>query len=493
MTIEFKEGNAQRGSLFTKLLPEIRRQIFTELFGSSRVHVIFRGSSKVYKRDGHPKAPIPGWCHCVCRKTQATLPHAHSEETQKWCRLATNVLFTCKWAYQSGIGVLHSTNTFMFSGFQDFFMFDICVEHRSYIRAIDLYFSHRHISHLWGELIMVSTMSTEWWTFEIVRMRFIENSRASDVSWYTEESLNKLMKQLKLAMEALLGNLWNWGRCELFLPAEMETAVKMDRASDRNGWGKSHCDFNIKATNAYKGYGPDSGDEYYHKLREPLDQRESPLFAKLNYDIREMIYRELFGRFRLRIYTRVPAWIALRNGGWKHFIYARNPLMPDAAIRERRFLSAGVLFTCKKAYDEGVSILYGSNTFAFATSAKYYYFIRQCPERIFLLRSCEFHCKLCVPGPDLALDFDSFTSALEAFGRPRMKVSLQLRLHPASPSPTSIQNCAERIIKTLERFMSVQQVIGVIILPSGLKEVTRQLVEKHGSRISFAFMEKALE
>ncbi|KAG4282645.1 hypothetical protein FPRO06_09318 [Fusarium proliferatum] len=46
MGLEFEKGNAQRNSLFfTKLSPELRRQIFIYLFGESKVHIKFLQST----------------------------------------------------------------------------------------------------------------------------------------------------------------------------------------------------------------------------------------------------------------------------------------------------------------------------------------------------------------------------------------------------------------------------------------------------------------
>ncbi|KAH7143000.1 hypothetical protein DER46DRAFT_630602 [Fusarium sp. MPI-SDFR-AT-0072] len=57
MGLEFEKGNVQRDSLFfTKLSPELRRQIFIYLFGESKVHIKFLQSNEQLKREGHPKS-----------------------------------------------------------------------------------------------------------------------------------------------------------------------------------------------------------------------------------------------------------------------------------------------------------------------------------------------------------------------------------------------------------------------------------------------------
>ncbi|KAF5670312.1 hypothetical protein FDENT_11334 [Fusarium denticulatum] len=110
MGTEFEKGNAQENSsFFTKLPPELRRQIFIYLFGESIVHIKFHQSKDQFKREGRPKpSKVPGWCHCVCRKGKEACAHPHSEEDHKWCYLSANVMFTCKWAFQSGLHVLYA-------------------------------------------------------------------------------------------------------------------------------------------------------------------------------------------------------------------------------------------------------------------------------------------------------------------------------------------------------------------------------------------------
>ncbi|KAJ4269709.1 hypothetical protein NW762_001377 [Fusarium torreyae] len=224
MVTKFEQGNAQRGSLlFTKLPPEIRREIFIELFGSSRVHIIFRGSSKVYSRDGHPKAPTPGWCHCVCRKSKS-LPHAHNEKTHKWCRLATNILFTCKWAYQSGIGVLYSTNTLMFEGYEDISIFNTWIEGDLRFNSLDFYFHCRQPFEISQELYNLSMLWRKWKLSGTFRMRFTMDS--SILAQIQDPTADKsgLVKQLKLLLES--ANRYARDRLELFIPLAMESTVK---------------------------------------------------------------------------------------------------------------------------------------------------------------------------------------------------------------------------------------------------------------------------
>lgn len=98
--MNFAESDAQRGSpFFTKLPPEIRRQIFINLFGGSRVHVVFSNhKNKSFRREDQPKGPFPRFYHCVCRHQNDAPPHKLHEGNHKRRYLSTHILFTCKWA-----------------------------------------------------------------------------------------------------------------------------------------------------------------------------------------------------------------------------------------------------------------------------------------------------------------------------------------------------------------------------------------------------------
>ncbi|KAM0549123.1 hypothetical protein ACHAPJ_009578 [Fusarium lateritium] len=262
MVIEFEQGNAQRGSLFfTKLLPEIRRQIFIELFGASRVHVFFRDRSKVYKRDGNLSEPFPGWCHCICRKSKA-LPHAHDEKTHKWCYLATNILFTCTWAYQSGIGVLYHTNTLMFEGYEDFSMLNTWLEEDRHFDSLEFYFHYYALQHIWEGSYNLAVESTKWHLGDATRMRFtMDSSTLSQIQDTTDHKI-EFLSTLKFVLKKV--KRYPLHRLQLFIPLMMEATVNEDKVSDQERWKNTTCIFEDEEDEETHIRGeddPDSDDE----------------------------------------------------------------------------------------------------------------------------------------------------------------------------------------------------------------------------------------
>lgn len=99
-----KVDDQPKSPFFKKFPPEIRKAIYTELFGSRHVHVLFH-SSAYLKPDfsytterAPPRRKIPGWAHCVCQQGIKAPPHQHREKNHEWCYLSASIIFTCKHA-----------------------------------------------------------------------------------------------------------------------------------------------------------------------------------------------------------------------------------------------------------------------------------------------------------------------------------------------------------------------------------------------------------
>ncbi|UPL01717.1 hypothetical protein LCI18_012651 [Fusarium solani-melongenae] len=120
--VVFPKVDDQPNSPFFKKFPtEIRKMIYTELFGSHRVHVLFHSSEHLkpelsYTKEGAPpQRKIPGWAHCVCQQDIGTPPHQHSEEHHEWCYLSASIIFTCKSAFEEGVPILYGSNSLSFN------------------------------------------------------------------------------------------------------------------------------------------------------------------------------------------------------------------------------------------------------------------------------------------------------------------------------------------------------------------------------------------
>ncbi|KAF4971503.1 hypothetical protein FSARC_1663 [Fusarium sarcochroum] len=114
------------------------------------------------------------------------------------------------------------------------------------------------------------------------------------------------------------------------------------------------------------------------KFNTGLRQSESPLFAKVPSEIRRMIFLELFGNRQVHITLNQSKSndVSFRREGrplsgrkWAHCVCRRHP---DSDVHSHSeedhkwvFLSAGIAFTCKRAFEQGLKILYGTNTLIF--------------------------------------------------------------------------------------------------------------------------------
>ncbi|KAI8672320.1 hypothetical protein NCS56_00694600 [Fusarium sp. Ph1] len=116
-----KVGDQPKSPFFKKFPPEIRKMIYTELFGSRHVHVLFHSSVYLkpefsYTAEGAPpRRKIPGWAHCVCQQSIGALPHQHSEEHREWYYLSASITFTCKYAFEEGMPILYGSSSLSYS------------------------------------------------------------------------------------------------------------------------------------------------------------------------------------------------------------------------------------------------------------------------------------------------------------------------------------------------------------------------------------------
>ncbi|KAF5963632.1 hypothetical protein FBULB1_13260 [Fusarium bulbicola] len=263
---EFEKGNSQENSsLFGKLPPELRRQIFIYLFGESVVHIKFHQSKGQFKREGRPNpSKVPGWCHCVCRKGRGALAHRHSEKDHKWCYLSANVMFTCKWAFQSGLHVLYGTNHFMFDDLQDYTMFSSWVTTKQkYIKHLNIYLRHNHYDSYYVDFYRLTALIPRTSLKEDLEVRIdlqhlISNGNdgyfAFDVA---DEMLDRVKEFLYALDESSVSML------ELWLPGILEMFVEREKEREWYPWQKTVCLFEHEPEHNSEEEGPESDDENY--------------------------------------------------------------------------------------------------------------------------------------------------------------------------------------------------------------------------------------
>ncbi|UPL01486.1 hypothetical protein LCI18_012420 [Fusarium solani-melongenae] len=185
--VRFETGDEQKYSrFFTKLHPDVRREIFLHLFGSSHVHVMFTSSyemnNRKFWRHGRPPLTHVGWLHCVCKSGAKRLPHEHDEDIHKWRYLSTNILRTCRRAYEEGIALLYHTNTFLFEKSIDVINFNtLAIDHLCFIRSLELHITIDRPTSVRQEtdafrlaVSMLSDKST-WQYLKLVKLRVFDD------------------------------------------------------------------------------------------------------------------------------------------------------------------------------------------------------------------------------------------------------------------------------------------------------------------------------
>ncbi|SCO88456.1 uncharacterized protein FRV6_12583 [Fusarium oxysporum] len=267
MGLEFEKGNAQRGSLFfRKLSPELRRQIFIYLFGGSKVHIKFLQSNEQLKREGHPKSSrVPGWCHCVCRKGLKVPIHPHSEKDHKWCYLSANIIFTCKWAYQSGLPVLYRTNELILDNPQDYTMFNSWFNAKQkYIRSMSLHLECPAVYDAHEGLCHLSTALPTSLLLQRLEVRMLLTGLGTHHGGL-ERDKDLMLRCLRMFLRGGLSK----GKVELLvlhLPEAMKAIVEGDKQGDVTIWENVDCQFEpddgfVNDDNRPEEEAPESDDE----------------------------------------------------------------------------------------------------------------------------------------------------------------------------------------------------------------------------------------
>ncbi|KAK4226393.1 hypothetical protein QBC38DRAFT_230037 [Podospora fimiseda] len=107
-----------------------------------------------------------------------------------------------------------------------------------------------------------------------------------------------------------------------------------------------------------------------------MDQLESPLFSKLPPELRTAIYVEIFGGQRIHLDFMAHPIRADKVGNrkrWRHGICEKPVSTPFSDLirrphhclmhGRRRVLDISFIFSCRRALDEGIPVLYQSNVF----------------------------------------------------------------------------------------------------------------------------------
>ncbi|KAL2687580.1 hypothetical protein Neosp_005141 [[Neocosmospora] mangrovei] len=157
----FSECRVQNGSpFFTKFPAEIRRCIYREAFGDRRVHIVSKETPYFNPQKNMSMHVSRRWMHHVCIREipdNDDAAHPHHEDKNKSCRLATQILRTCKQAFEEGIQLLYTSNVFAFDGGHSMSHFQDTFRPANLIRSIEVYsntmvFGDNDVRPIAGEL-----------------------------------------------------------------------------------------------------------------------------------------------------------------------------------------------------------------------------------------------------------------------------------------------------------------------------------------------------
>ncbi|KAL2687581.1 hypothetical protein Neosp_005142 [[Neocosmospora] mangrovei] len=120
----------EQSLFFQKLIPDVRRLIYLEVFGSRSVHVV-HGC----------RISDPAYFLYTCRQPDNADPHSECPDIGKEnCRLSTNLLYTCQMAYHEGATLLFKSNKLLFPDHTDCAVFFTHVpdSFQNSVRSLDI-------------------------------------------------------------------------------------------------------------------------------------------------------------------------------------------------------------------------------------------------------------------------------------------------------------------------------------------------------------------
>ncbi|RSL37885.1 hypothetical protein CEP53_015396 [Fusarium sp. AF-6] len=153
----------EHSPFFQKIIPDVRRLIYLEAFGSRSVHVV----PGLRRND-------PAYFLYTCRQPDDASPHDECPDVgEEKCRLATNLLYTCQMAYDEGATLLFKSNKLLFSDQDDFSMFfnQVPDMFQNSVRSLDIcvQFNYCDIIHL---IQPMCEMLSNWTGYFELRMRW---------------------------------------------------------------------------------------------------------------------------------------------------------------------------------------------------------------------------------------------------------------------------------------------------------------------------------
>ncbi|OBS22271.1 hypothetical protein FPOA_08607 [Fusarium poae] len=233
-------------------------------------------------------------------------------------------------------------------------------------------------------------------------------------------------------------------------------------------------------------------------VRQQLPQFVSPFFTKLNHDIRQKIYHQLFGFLRVHVRYHERNDQSKRKHGWSYVLCQEEHSPKGCALHPNSFvrnyhscshtsetLESNLLYTCQQAYSEGRVALYGSATFVSRSPIDCIHFTKDIPRRSWP-QNLEFNCTF---RPELEHSvplLDLLYWVVDDFRASKVKIWLAKSYYQTDK--VSIQ-AQQNTIEALKHFLSYSKSDTTFILPSCFKPSVRNLTVRSPGKITFKFLE----
>ncbi|KAM0419026.1 hypothetical protein ACHAPT_012077 [Fusarium lateritium] len=267
----------EQSPFFQRLIPDVRRLIYLELFGSRPVHI---DVARSFMRKPH-------FGFFTCRLRADMSPHFECRIIQsEQCRLSTSLLYTCQLAYKEGAELLFSSNQLQFYDQADFVLFCSVIPEsfQNLVRSLDIYVQAQSIDY--PDLFKACKLLSSWTSDVKLRMRWdrlllsLPDEDEDKIMFdMAAEALGKMMENPKIQamlwvpkqlQEALTPVLTQEAQGRLMLIEQ-----PMDADGDDDGWMTDMMEDEIEDELAFElGYGSDILSEYYGEYGNEDDSED---------------------------------------------------------------------------------------------------------------------------------------------------------------------------------------------------------------------------
>ncbi|KAI5456305.1 hypothetical protein BGZ63DRAFT_435160 [Mariannaea sp. PMI_226] len=227
----------------------------------------------------------------------------------------------------------------------------------------------------------------------------------------------------------------------------------------------------------------------YHNM---LWNDQCVLFSRLHYDVRVQVYRQLFGNSMVHVYQEERRTSAVGNTDW--FMTNAGCVETNCAhwrdgdeCKNRGRISTNFLFSCKRAFQEGLPILYATNRISFDSPRDFAYFGIYSQENLFRVRYLDFairaYCGNHSGCTELKRIFEAIPNRIPFATNVRVSVTLHSNeKHDRDSAVSQVSNDVREVMQHLRTAMETTEVKVELVVPEILVRYFKDYVEKDWSR-----------